>query len=111
MFGWKISPQQPRDKLIEALAQLLSDCDFAVGNTNAQSLTKLQQEIETCGKLVAALDPTEQSKISLYWTGGVESFNNTLNMYNAKPQIKLIVAKPMLPGVKTHILNTINALS
>ena len=113
MFGWNVAPQQdsPRTKLIDALNGLLALCDSASKNLNAETLAGLQHAIETCGNLVSALSPTEQSKISLYWTGGVESFNTTLGMYGAMPQMKIMAAKPMLPNVRTHILNTLKELS
>ncbi len=113
MFGWNIAQQQssPRTKLIEALNHLLVSCDSASGNLNAKTLADFQSEIEACGKLVSALSPTEQSKISLYWTGGVESFNTALGMYGAMPKLKIMTAKSMLPNVKIHILNTLKELS
>lgn len=113
MFGWKVKTETPsaQSNIIDRLNLVLSKVDAAITNTTAQTLANLQNEANACNQAVSQLTPTEQSKVSMFWTSGVMAMLSTFDMYNAMPAMKITMAKSLLPNIKTHILNTINALS
>lgn len=113
MFGWNVKPAAPsiQSTIIDSLNLVLNKADVAISNTNDNTLADFQNEVNTCNQAISQLTPTEQSKVSLFWTGGVMAQMNTLNMYNSMPSMKINIAKSILPVIKPHILNTINALS
>ena len=113
MFGWYVKKEEPsaQSNLIDMLNIALSMADAAIEDTNEETLANFQTAVNACNREISKLSPTEQSKLSMFWTSGVVAQMGTLNMYEAVPAMKINIAKSMLPVIKPHILNTINALS
>lgn len=105
MFGFEAKDPQVEEKksndvlVLEKLEQICKLIDTGAGK-NA-----IVTAISECDKMISQLSYVQQSKVSMYWTGGVMGMVNMLKMQ--PDQIFMNTLGP----IKTHVINTLAALS
>ena len=110
MFGFKEKAQEETKSVeqitMEKLRKILELLDKGVTYIDIS-----MSEIDDCNRYIKQLSPLQQSKVSMYWDGGVLGMITSLKQFAAIPNMKATMAVSLIPNIRTHVLNTLNALS